>query len=395
MLVQDRSPLTEVSEMAPIVWLALLLGYFAGLGGAFVLLPGPVIEPLYGVLGLVTLLVVAATAGLMVLTGRRSAAQSIEPGQDPESGAGASAPGVAPATTATPEPSADDEPDAGQAPPDETSGEHPGAPANTDEIDRPHGRRGSNLLAASPQADAPIDARELQELLLGGRVDASLRPLLGWPQRPVELYHAVARLRTSEGSRLAPTQYVSTARRAGLTGLTDAILVLRAAQLIWEAGAEGRELCVLAPVSPSSLNDPSFVLQLERLIAQHPDRPARLVLELDQLRLDAPATQAQARLRRLGWRFCLRRIGPPVFELAALAVRGFSFLRLDAPRFARAAGPATAPAELRAIEKRLNDQGITLLVDDQDAAPTLVALADRPLVLDGGLLLEDARQSAA
>ena len=52
--------------MAPIVWLALLLGYFAGLGGAFVLLPGPVIEPLYGVLGLVTLLLTPAALSIGV-----------------------------------------------------------------------------------------------------------------------------------------------------------------------------------------------------------------------------------------------------------------------------------------------------------------------------------------
>jgi EAL domain-containing protein (putative c-di-GMP-specific phosphodiesterase class I) len=410
----------EVSVMAPIVWLALLLGYFAGLGGAFLLLPGPVIEPLYGVLGLVTLLVVVTTAILMVAAGRRAVGRSAEPGHaapghDPGPGAGAPPEGEASDHgPSSPEGSEGaDDPDAGHRPRGETShtrlaaegSDGTEAPAErfvaaaasdgTDDAVRPEGRHGSALLAPSYRAEAPIDARELQSLLLEGRVDALLRPLLGWPERPVELYHAVARLRAADGSQLAPAQYVSSARRAGLGGLIDAILVLRAAQLIWEAGTEGRELCVLAPVSPPSLNDPSFVLQLERLIARHPDLPGRLVLELDQLRLDAPATQAQARLRRLGWRFCLRRIGPPVFELAALAVRGFSFLRLEAPRFARAATPATAPAELRSIQKRLGDQGITILVDRQDAAPTLVTLADRPLVLDGGLLLEEARQSAA
>ncbi len=46
--------------MPTLFWLALLLGYLTGVAAAVLLLPAPLIEPLYGPLALATVVVLAA-----------------------------------------------------------------------------------------------------------------------------------------------------------------------------------------------------------------------------------------------------------------------------------------------------------------------------------------------
>ena len=58
------------------------------------------------------------------------------------------------------------------------------------------------------------------------------------------------------------------------------------------------------------------------------------MLGLDQVVRDQPGVAALARLRARGMRFCLRRIGPPPQDAAALGANGFEFVLLDAARFA-------------------------------------------------------------
>jgi cyclic-di-GMP phosphodiesterase TipF (flagellum assembly factor) len=302
-----------VTIMPTLFWLALLLGYLAGVAAAVVLLPARLVEPLAGPLTLTTVIAVAAFGVLLRLRQARR--------RDPYAEA---APSEAPA--------------AGPAAP-----RRPRLPeAEAAAPDRAPDHRWPLRVGLEPPGT--IGPRELQRLLADGRVDVGLRPIASLAQPDAAVYHVLPRLHAADDSPIAPARYRASAARCGLLGLIDQRLVRRSAELLRKARAEGREVVMVCSIAADSLSNPAFGAELGQQLSDDPELAAELVLALDQAVRDQPGAAALARLRLGGIRFCLRRVGPPPLDPAELGASGFSFVLLEA---ARTAGRPSSRARWR------------------------------------------------
>ncbi len=321
--------------MPTLFWLALLLGYLAGVAAAVLLLPAPLIEPLVGPLALTTVIAVVGFGALLRLRRVRRRDRSAEPA------AAAPAPAARRrAALATGAPAA--------------------ATAGSAAPERPPEERWP--LQVRLEAPGTIGPRELQQLLAEGRVDVGLRPIASLERPAAALYHALPRLHGADDSPLAPARYRASAARCGLLGTIDQRLLRRAAELLREARAEEREVTMVCGIADDSLCDPAFAAELERQLGDDPALGAQLVLALDHALRDQPGGAAQARMRRRGVRFCLRRIGPPPLDAAELGAGGFDFVLLEAARFALGAADDPIDPVLLELQRAFGPAGPRLLV---------------------------------
>lgn len=320
--------------MPSLLWLALLLGYLTGVAAAVLLLPSRLIEPLYGPLALTTVVVIAAFVALLRL-------RRVSQAGDSGSAAAPHHPGArhlrAPVDEA-------DEVDAGELPPEDRE------PAEDERWP----------LMVRLEAPGVIGPSELRHTLYQGLVDLRLRPIASLAQPQAALYYALPRLRSVDGQPLEPASYRTTAARAGLLGTIDRLLLLRCVDMLRAARAE-HAVTVLCGIAAASLNDPGFIAELEQQLSDDPSLAASLVLTLDQMLCDRPSVVAASGLRARGVRFCLRRLGPPQLDPAALRTAGFAFVLLAAERFALAPEGAPDPALLE-LQKVLGQNDPQLLV---------------------------------
>ncbi len=196
--------------MPTLFWLALLLGYLAGVGGAILILPAPLLQPMYGPLSVTTALVVGVAGFLLRSRHHQRRAEGLEPG------------------TTTP----DDPAPAGEAT-THTSAAGPlwrrvaASARRALGSDRPEG---SWPLLVRLEPPGVLGPSELRLALDEGRLDALLRPLTNLAVPEATVQHAVARLRSAEGTPLPPARYRSTAARCGLLGLIDRLLIRQCAR---------------------------------------------------------------------------------------------------------------------------------------------------------------------
>jgi hypothetical protein len=338
-------PLAEVTIVPTLFWLALLLGYLSGVTAAVLFVPGSLIEPLYGPLMLTTVVVLAAFGVLLRLRRLRRRADSPAAESDPRDRAGRS-----------------------------------------DE-------RWPMVVRLEPPG--AIGPSELRQILYAGRVDARLRPLASLAHPHAALYHALPRLRAPDDSCLEPARYLSTAARCGLLGVIDRLLLLRCVGMLRATRKDGREAVVMCTIAAESLTDAGFAAEVEQQLSEDPKLTESLVLALDHTVWDVPSVAALARFRRLGVRFCLRRIGPPPVDAAELGRSGFDFVLLEAGRFA--VGPEALQVEpaLLELQRVFGSAGPMLLVGRVGFDQATIELPGEwaPTAEDGAFDL--ARPSAA
>jgi hypothetical protein len=216
------------------------------------------------------------------------------------------------------------------------------------------------------EAPGVIGPSELRQILYRGRVDLRLRSLASLAQPQAALYLALPRLRSADDQDLEPASYRTTAARAGLLGTIDRLLLLRCADMLHTARAEG-EVTVLCGIAAASLNDPAFIAELEQQLSDDPPLAGSLVLALDQVLHDRPSVVAATSLRARGVRFCLRRLGPLRLAPAALRDAGFAFVLLEAKRFALKAPEGALDPALVKLQKVFGQDDPRLLVTRRQA----------------------------
>jgi hypothetical protein len=328
--------------MPTLFWLALLLGYLAGVSAAVVLLPARLMEPLAGPLTLATVIAVTAFGLLLRVRGSR------RQGRDTAAAAqarGAGRPG--PLATGAPggEAVASDDPSETRWP-----------------------------LQVRLESPGAIGPRELQRLLAEGRVDVGLRPIASLEQPDGAFYHALPRLHAADDRHVAPAHYRASAARSGLLGLIDQRLVRRSAELLREARAERREVVMVCSIAADSLSNAAFSAELEQQLTDDPELSGHLVLALDHGVRDQPGVAAMAGLRRRGMRFCLRRVGPPPLDAAEVRASGFDFILLEAARFGFAAAVGEIDPILLELQRAFGGSGSMILVGRTGSDESTIAL---------------------
>ena len=128
-------------------------------------------------------------------------------------------------------------------------------------------------LPAAPSKPVMADAQILEivrEALNEEKVDLFLQPIVSLPQRRRRYFECFSRIRGPNDTWILPDQYLEVAKRAGLMGAIDNMLLFRCIQLTRRARKGKMELGFFCNISGYSLADEGFFRDFLEFLGESP-----------------------------------------------------------------------------------------------------------------------------
>jgi cyclic-di-GMP phosphodiesterase TipF (flagellum assembly factor) len=225
------------------------------------------------------------------------------------------------------------------------------------------------------------------------RIDLYLQPIVSLPQRKVRYYEAEARLRTEDGTLLAPDEFLSFAESGALMPRIDNLMLFRCVQVVRRLTARNREIGLFCNISGSTLLDPEFFPQLTDFMQANRALAPSLVLEFTQKTMRAMGPlehESLGQFTDLGFRFSLDHLTDLRLEPRELAERGFRFVKVPGSLLLNRVGPATDihPADFSDLLGRF---GIDLIAENIESESMVVDLLDYDVRFGQGSLFSPPR----
>lgn len=255
--------------------------------------------------------------------------------------------------------------------------------------------------AADSEADSDTDVGDidanlaesevlatLRRALAEQRVDLYLQPVVTLPQRKRKAYECFSRLRSAEGFRLLPEQFIALAEKRGLVAALDSNLMERAAQLIRKVQGDGEEFDFFCNISPRTLARQDFLRCLDDSLQQNRVPARSLVFELGQDDLKAlqgPALMGLRQLTQLGCRLSMDRVTSLDLDPEGLAEVGIEFVKLQADQVLTELAPGHRLLHTMAAA------GVTVIVEKVESEEDLKELLDYEIELAQGYLFSKPR----
>lgn len=268
-----------------------------------------------------------------------------------------------------------------------------------------------------------LDEKEVLDIVREGlrkeRVDLYLQPIVSLPQRKTRFYECFSRIRAENGTVIRPDQYIDLAKREGLMGAIDNMLLFRCVQLVRNAQSNNKNIGYFCNISANTLKDRKFFSDFVGFMAANQELARNLIFEFSQTDLDTHREEIgeyTARLGQLGFNFSLDRVEDLTkLNLEILAALGFRYIKIDArnfldmpreenrPAMAEAAGEvALAPVgeadtvvgiDVALLKRTMDLHGIDLIVEKLEEEQNLIELLDYRIDYGQGYLFGEPRLS--
>ncbi len=283
-----------------------------------------------------------------------------------------------------------------------------------------------DAVAQAPQTDDDafgIDDAEVLDIVREGlrkeRVDLYLQPVVSLPQRRTRYYECVSRIRAEDGVLILPDQYMDIAKREGLMGAIDNMLLIRCVQLVRKVQAQNQRFGFFCNVSANTLTDRAFFSDFVEFMAANRNLARNLIFEFSQSDLEGHRPEIgeyATRLGQLGFSFSLDNVQDLTrLNFEVLEALGFRFIKIAAdtlltmqaaapvaPELAMA-GDGEAPPEpqedtvvgidVALLKGTMDVHGIDLVVDKIESEQKLVELLDYRIDFGQGYLFGEPRLS--
>lgn len=233
-------------------------------------------------------------------------------------------------------------------------------------------------MQAAPPADRRSTAgRRQQDLRVAEiaaaieqrRMDVYLNPIVGLGDYAVTHFEVDVRLRAEGGGYIDAAEQTLRLQSTDMLALFDIERLERTAQVAEQLDARGKPGSVLSPATGQSMSDGDFLEAFARTFEARTAISNQLVLTFTQADVAAfgPSTwQALSDMASFGFRFALQEVTHLSMDFAALAERGFAFVKLPASAFLDglpAGHGLVPPAD---ICRHLAGSGLTLVVESID-----------------------------
>lgn len=182
------------------------------------------------------------------------------------------------------------------------------------------------MVLQDPEA---IMLRELKEAVAAGAFEMKYQPIFDRNGLVAISAEALVRWNRSDGLHIGPDVFIPLAERSGLICEIGAIARRK---VLGEAAGWGA-IPVAINVSPLELNQPDFVVDLKRLLAETGYDPSRLVLEVTETAFLAEPDRVRlifSELHDLGIKLALDDFGVGYSSLTALHRFPFDKIKIDA-----------------------------------------------------------------
>jgi cyclic-di-GMP phosphodiesterase TipF (flagellum assembly factor) len=260
--------------------------------------------------------------------------------------------------------------------------------------------------AGSTQAVGPEDdaiLRAVKTALYENRVDLHLQPIVSLPQRRVSFYEGFTRLRREDGSLIMPADFLDAARRAGLMGVIDNLMLYRSVEIVRRLTKRDRRVGVFCNVSASSLSDSQFFPVFLEHMKLNRDLAGALIFELQEEKFFNAPPQMRAAMRelsQLGFRFSLDHATSVNLDLPRLQEAGIRFVKVKGDdlihQLSDPAGPRPQSHINRAIQGEevstvFSRYGVTLIAEKMEEEVSVVEILEYAVPYGQGHVFGAAR----
>ena len=234
----------------------------------------------------------------------------------------------------------------------------------------------------------------IREAVEANRIDLYLQPIVTLPQRKVRYYEAMVRLRTADGTLLAPTDFLPYAEGGGLMPKIDSMMLFRCVQVVRRLLSKNRDISLFCNVSASTLIDPQFFPQFADFMDANRAIAPSLVFEFTQAAyraFGAIESESIAALAEHGFRFSMDNVADLRLEPRDLADRGFRFIKVPAALLLNQGdvkGNDIHPADFSGLLGRF---GIELIAERIEGEGVVVDLLDYDVRFGQGFLFSPPR----
>jgi cyclic-di-GMP phosphodiesterase, flagellum assembly factor TipF len=226
--------------------------------------------------------------------------------------------------------------------------------------------------------------RTIHRAVEGGLIELYLQPTVTLPDRKVQYFEALTRIRTADDALVLPGEYVPVAKRAGLMPLIDNVLLVRSVQALRRLAPKSKVQGVFGNVSMHSLLDPDYFPELVEFMEENSSLSESLVFEVSQaemLGLTEGELSCLDTLGALGYGFCLDNVSDLDADFAGLSDRYFRHIKISAAKFLD--GPGRTAADLK---RHLDSLGMQLIIEKVEEEGDVAELLDHGIELAQGYL---------
>lgn len=227
------------------------------------------------------------------------------------------------------------------------------------------------------------------------RVDLYLQPIVSLPQRKRRFFECYSRIRSEAGDVIAPEQYLSVAKQAGLVTAIDNMLLFRCMQLLRKLQRKDYAIEFFCNVSANTMSDREFLSDFVTYMESHVEMAPALVLELTQADLDERLAVIEPdlmKLGKLGYRFSLDSVTDINLDIGGLVDRHFQYVKIDAGLILDRI-QAGGAADIRMLKQQLDQHDVDLIVERIESEQMLVELLDFNIDFGQGYLFGEPRIS--
>jgi len=226
------------------------------------------------------------------------------------------------------------------------------------------------------------------------KVDLFLQPIVSLPQRRRRYFECFSRIRAPDGSWILPEQYLDVAKRAGLMGAIDNMLLFRCIQLTRRARKGKLELGFFCNISGYSLADESFFRDFLEFLGEYPELAQGLFFEFSQKDLTTGLDHRDSlrRLANLGYKLSLDQVTNLDMDIGDVASLGFKFLKVDAQHLLGAV--RAGDIDMGELRLALDRSAIDLIIEKIESEDQLLEILDCRPDYGQGFLFGEPRLSA-
>lgn len=270
----------------------------------------------------------------------------------------------------------------------------------TNKFDTRLTQAGSNQVVG-PEDDAIL--REVKTALHENRVDLHLQPIVSLPQRRVSFYEGFTRLRRADGSLIMPAEFLDAARRAGLMGVVDNLMLYRSVEIVRRLTKRDRRVGVFCNVSASSLSDKQFFPVFLDHMRLNKDLAGALIFELQEQRFvnaSEDMRRAMRELSSLGFRFSLDHAATIALDLPRLQEAGVRFVKVKGEKLISELSDPNGARPKSMINRQISGEevatvfsryGVTLIAEKMEEEVSVVEVLEYAIPYGQGHIFGAAR----
>lgn len=241
----------------------------------------------------------------------------------------------------------------------------------------------------NPRLAAIVDALE------NGEMDVYLSPIVALQSHQVSHYDVTVRLKAASGNYIDNAEQELQLAGSDVLALFDTARLKRAATLAQRLDAHNKSGSLLSAVNGPSITNAEFLETFARVFEERDRISNQLVLTFTQADLEQftpSAWQALGDMQAFGFRFALSQIDHVAMDFAALAQRGFAFLRLEARALMNGLPGRDRFVEADELCRYLAGAGMTLVADTIDDEAIRARVFGFGVLFGQGRLFGGARQ---